>query len=739
MSKRHEIASWFSGGNTVVANALKDLKEQADAGKNIMPYKDVFRSYLDDRNKFFEEGPISRVKNMSVAQMKAHLNNFIAIFGIKRASPTSKKQNKAEKAIELGETMISAKDYGDLPELLSIINKLPDSVKSSDKIVAILRQIKSETGKTRLFFSKKQPSEAFMEWLAEQLDGVYDTDPFDSMKKPMQYDRHYQVNPNYESLKEWAEKNDGKNKPTIEEKASILFPQYNSEKEVVKAFNNWWKKIRMVTKPAPHIGISMDDKTLPPPPFSGEITPKIIFSIASIMKEGRPRVVGRGPITLKPEEPTTGSSETRQNYNVIPFNAIVLEEYIAAINSIPTSTKKDKGETIRSSIELKQFIPTKLPNGQDSFPTKLVFTSKNQIKISPIFEVMAGNVIGGADWFEDLKKLSNVQQIFSPIQVKNMIVGDLVEAYQNKEKTSKRFSLEVPILLTKKGERLEASNNKITEKMKDAIKTDSALSDAMTNTTINVADRKKLANTISLEEKTGYEETVNEYQLEDDFTFPEKKTQHFADRHTIRQNGKLISPKKFFEIFINRLREKAEGMDAENAKELTKKAKIYEKGQNSRQSLEDWLGNTSGFVESCMVALEKGHKMYDEVFNFTPTQSIGALTIENLLDVILFIDEGFNEPDPTTVWYKEIDSIFEEDLPPLEKAKPILEKIEDHVGKMLDGASGDFQNAFKKQLEGMIERWVEGGEYNSNHKAPAAVITKPMLDELEKKGFITKA
>ena len=58
---------------------------------------------------------------------------------------------------------------------------------------------------------------------------------------------------------------------------------------------------------------------------------------------------------------------------------------------------------------------------------------------------------------------------------------------------------------------------------------------------------------------------------------------------------------------------------------------------------------------------------------------------------------------------------------------------------MLDGASGDFQNAFKKQLEGMIERWVEGGEYNSNHKAPAAVITKPMLDELEKKGFITKA
>ena len=291
--------------------------------------------------------------------------------------------------------------------------------------------------------------------------------------------------------------------------------------------------------------------------------------------------------------------------------------------------------------------------------------------------------------------------------------------------------------------------------MKDALKSDSSLSEAINNTAANVTGKESLS-TISHGEMDAYKEAVDNLQLEDDIEF-HKVSKQFAERYEIWQDQIQLTPYEFFKIFIDRLKERAEKAESEEAKKITTKAKIYEKGQNGRKTLQEWLGTTSDFVQSTMAALGDGHKMYGARGDIATTQSISALKIENLLDIILLIDETLTrESDYTSTWYQDIDAITgstkEEpvlvDLPALEKVKPILEishqyldskKIEEHTGTLLKDSSTEFQKAFEGQLQNMINRWVAGEEYNANVGALKAVITKPMLDELEKKGFITKA
>ena len=133
--------------------------------------------------------------------------------------------------------------------------------------------------------------------------------------------------------------------------------------------------------------------------------------------------------------------------------------------------------------------------------------------------------------------------------------------------------------------------------------------------------------------------------------------------------------------------------------------------------------------------------MYGEVNAIVAEQNIATLKIDNLLDIILLLDESLSDDPPTKEWYEEIDSQFNVNFLteyPLKETTAILEKIEEHTGKILEGLASEIQISFKLQLEGMIKKWRKGEPYHKNHTSLNAVITQPMLDELESRGIINR-
>ena len=682
---RGELQALFMTDEQTINAWIEEKKEEEERGVNIMAYKNTFRSYLSNPTKFLEEPPLSAVKNMSKSQMKKHLDNMVRVLGTKRTG----KQNVA---IELGESILSTEDWEKVGDLIILIRTLPESVQSSKKIIAILEEIREKTGGIRLYFRDKQPNEAFMIWLSKQLDGVYENTPFYSTPKD--------------------------DKPKVEKKASIVFAKYNKEFDVIKAFNKWW-------------GARTSEGSVQ---YEGSIGP---LKIESLMKEGRPLVVGKdSKIVLTPKD---APKAERQQYEVVEFDGLIIKKYINALNKATTSGDKKKN---RQSINVRQFIPTFLPDGERHFPHDLAFNSSNTLKLNPLFEVITTQSIGGQGWFSQIQKQSSVLKIFSERQITNMVVLDLVHSYQDNQNESEVFGLDVPKLLTKKGGRLEAENKIIAEKMGLALKNNSALSEAIATSTGKIAQTQGA--TISSEEKNAYDYAVNTLGIKDVIDFSEVKVGNMIRYKTFhRARKKEIPPHEYFVYFIGFLKDLELDVEASTGKKAIARKAIdkYIKSQTTRSAIQQWLGNTSDFVSSSLAALKEGHTMYGEVNAIVAEQNIATLKIDNLLDIILLLDESLSDDPPTKEWYEEIDSQFNVNFLteyPLKETTAILEKIEEHTGKILEGLASEIQISFKLQLEGMIKKWRKGEPYHKNHTSLNAVITQPMLDELESRGIINR-
>ena len=684
---RQELYGILEAGGLELGDTWIDgKKESADKGEKLFPIKRMNETYRKDKEKFLSEEPISKIKKVSKAKIRQFFDKLVRLFGSVGNTGEYFQEKGLKQVIDMAKPLIEGENLEDLPELMETINNLSSEIKTKPEIQEILEKIKEKTMGVRLYFSQKQPNEEFFKWLSEKLGGIVVKEDFISGKTTEKV--------KIEGKTQKIEKD------VIEtDKMSIVFPSYNRVSPMVKNLKDLVQKIN-----------DGEEDFFENDTFS---------SANEMLSEGRPRPLVGGVYT------TIQMPIADKKYGVKPFDAIVLRDFIKFI--LDTNRR---GGTGKENMQFRQFIPTRLSDREGHFPENVVFPSgaKNLLRIDPLFELMMTQSIGGEDWFDDIKKLSQVQKTLTRTQIENLVIGDLLYAYQKNLDKSELFNLDTPTFLTKDGNRLEGSDETMKKKIREHIREE--LRETISEIAVNTKDEFK--DTVGISEYNQYQEAIlppkdGGLGIEELFTFTETTTSVGIKRYIIRnKDGTRVEISNFYKKFLEQLKP-------------TKATEEFKEEITSKISVQEWLAGMDSFVESALSSIQGGNKLYEEK-NLPTLQTLSSLTIEHLLEMILTIDERFDLAENIARLYQEIDKAAEKK--DWDEVTDLLYDVDEHCEKMFEAVSIDLQKSFEIQLENLVKRTIqkikENKPYSIQEGADNASLPMHMFSKLQKEGFIVE-
>jgi hypothetical protein len=432
--------------------------------------------------------------------------------------------------------------------------------------------------------------------------------------------------------------------------------------------------------------------------------------LVTLIKDHRPKVVDEATS----EEITTSVKK----YEVNTFDMEMLRRYL----DILTRKRGNINYLLPTTLEWKDGSKRALGKRMAELVNTTI-TGKS-LRSNPFMDILRTEAIRGKDWFNSLLTRTRINKILSHKKIEDMIIGDIIDAWENNKEISEDFKIEIP------------STDDIpttTDKMKAYIRNKmeiggQRISDIATVKAMEM--QEEVSDTISPQTKEALELILddepeppmvpmlsNEQKKKllkrsrikgTNLTFEERNF-GTVKRYEVRSDEGVVPMHK-----INLLLEAIQKIKDEEIKPLLEGVKEL-----------NILHHSSNFAK---VLLQ--HENLQEKAKTGSLQgiSLSQLDVNNLVRFFHLLDEMFGEgvgEGSVIDSYRQIDAV------PLEEKEKLANALEDRLGDLIDNYREGFAYAFEAKLREVLNNQGVGEGRNQ---------VKPNIQkELVSKGIVQEA